>query len=1001
MERKVYMEKLFSKQREKLIDMCIRLQKQGERFLYIMPSSAAIKEVRRELLNKSCGLLDSKVIVFDDLEMDIVKEEIPQSRVIFDPVVKVIISEICSKLKETGKLKYYEKLYDKKGFHSEIAALIRSLKRNCIDEEKFSKVKENIEDEVLKAKVEDLFLIYTSYNKNLKENNIYDRNDIPLEAIRLARNFKKINKYDSIIIDGFTDIENISIELIEEIAGSSNVNIYVNCPYVNSFMKDFLGEEIKKPFEKMGFEIVSEDGELYDIKDDFKKLGNKFYSGERLSCNVEGLNIKAYPCIKTEIRETARDIKEKLMAKVNPKDIAIYINNREDYYPYMVDIFNEFNIPVALNYEIALSSSELIRKMVKGLLEYEKDSCTGEEWFEILHQQMESKKDYMAGLIYKVFNSNIDVDDKFELMAFEGFKNLIHELKLSFEKSEMINNDILKEDFVQLLSDCIQGVTVTVKKGNNEGIRILNTALAKGVYFKHVYILGLNEGELPKCVKNNGLFDSFETSILSKNGIRYKDYLWELNREKIRFNLSIASAEETLNLSYRFAGEDGKFAIASSFIDEIKFMCNVDKINRLTMRNRFEIKYDEVMSSYELQAIYLKNCFESKYLNNEIHGSKESLSFIEKGVNKIIDKGLVEYHREKEEDFNEYEGILKNNFKDISETLCKFSPSSLNEYLKCPFRYMMNTLFNLGEEEEEEEFSSLEIGSFYHSVLYRYYSSAQQFECFDEEIFEAVFRKSLGELRKIDVPKEELNLIFNCLYKVLKNFITADIKRMGVFTDVSQNSILKPYILEKFFEEEEVFGVPIRCKIDRVDLEYRKEGKKLIPTGRYVIYDYKKSGILGMKDIVQNNDYQTAIYYYVVEKELKKLLKTDQVECMALLYLSIEKTEDTVEKDGIYKTEYKKQLDFARKRSDINGDKFTVLMEYIKDSILDTIASIKQGKFNYKPMCSFFEEYSTYSCDFQKLCRYSTNKMRAIMENQFKAQENGSDHKDVLMEGKR
>ncbi|EFG89076.1 hypothetical protein CLCAR_1260 [Clostridium carboxidivorans P7] len=617
MERKVYMEKLFSKRREKLIDMCIKLQKQGERFLYIMPSSVAIKEVRKRLLNESCGLLGSKVIVFDDLEMDIIKEEIPQDRVIFEPVVKVIISEICSNLKETGQLNYYEKLYNKKGFHSEIAALIRSLKRNCIDEEKFSKVKENIEDEVLKAKMEDLLLIYRFYNKNLKENNIYDRNDIPLEAIRLAHNFKKISKYNSIIIDGFTDIENISIELMEEIAKYSDINIYVNCPYVNSFMEDFLEEEIKSPFEKMGFEIVGEDGELYDVKNDFKELGSKFYCGESLTCNVEGLNIKAYPCIKTEIRETARDIKEKLMAKINPEDIAIYINNREDYSPYIIEIFDEFNIPVALNYEIALSSSELIRKMVKGLLEYEKDSCSGEEWFEILCQQMESKKDYMAGLIYKVFNSNIDNDDKFEIMAFEGFKNLIYELKLSFEKSEILNKDILKEDFVQLLSDCIQGITFTVKKGNNEGVRILNTALAKGVYFKHVYILGLNEGELPKCVKNNGLFDSFETSMLCENGIRYKDYLWELNREKIRFNLSIASAEETLNLSYRSAGEDGKFAIASSFIDEIKFMCRIDKINNLTMRNRFEIKYDEVMSSYELQAVYLRSYFQSKYLNNE------------------------------------------------------------------------------------------------------------------------------------------------------------------------------------------------------------------------------------------------------------------------------------------------------------------------------------------------------------------------------------------------
>ncbi|AGY77744.1 hypothetical protein [Clostridium autoethanogenum] len=67
-------------------------------------------------------------------------------------------------------------------------------------------------------------------------------------------------------------------------------------------MEDFLEKEIKSPFEKMGFEIVSEDGELYDIKDDFKELENEFYSGERLSYmnkifgrNLETMKVEDFP----------------------------------------------------------------------------------------------------------------------------------------------------------------------------------------------------------------------------------------------------------------------------------------------------------------------------------------------------------------------------------------------------------------------------------------------------------------------------------------------------------------------------------------------------------------------------------------------------------------------------------------------------------------------------------------------------------------------------------
>lgn len=983
MERKVYMEKLFSKRREKLIDMCIELQKQGEKFLYIMPSSAAIRQVRSKLIDANGGFLGSQVIVFDDLEMNIVKEEISESKIIFEPVGRLIVSEICNKLKEDGKLNYYKKLYNKKGFHSEILVLIRSLKRSCIDEDTFAAVKENIGDEVLKDKMEDLLLIYKQYNFMLRENGIYDRNDIPVKALELIQSFSDLNKFHSIIIDGFTDIEIVSIKLIEKIAKFSNINIYVNCPYINSFMEDFLNEEIRKPFENMGFQIISDNEEFYNIKDDFRELSNKFYSGESISCAVEGLSIKAYPCIKSEIRETARDIKEKLLQGERPEDIAVYVNNKENYSETIAKIFQELNIPVSINYEIPIGSSELIRKIVKGMGDIDENTNSGEYWFSLLQQQIEDKKDHMARYVEKIFNSDIDINDKFELMAFEGFKNLLHEMKFSFEKSKILSKNIDKDSFIQLLSECIQGITVVVKRGSNSGVRILNTALAKGIYFKHVYILGLNEGEIPKCVKNNGLFDKFETSMLSEKGIRYKDYLWELNREKIRFNLSIASAEKTLNLSYRSASEDGKFAIASSFIDEIKFISNIDKIKSLSMRNRFELKYDKVMSSYELKTIYIKDYFRSKYLNNETGVFEEKKDLIEsqeESIRQVLDKGLVEYHREREKDFNQYEGILGSDFYNIAELLCKFTPSSLNEYTKCPFRYMMNVLFKLGEEEEDDsELSNIEIGNFYHNVLYRYYNGARQFEYLEEELFESAFSKSFDELRKLNISQEQLDMIVNDLYSVIKNFIYADIKRICLFAATKKGSVLRPYMLEQILEDNENFGVNIKCKIDRVDLEYIEEGNKLIPTGRYIIYDYKKKSIPEIKDILQGNDNQLAIYYYIVEKRLKTLLKTDQVECMALLYLSIEKTEDSVVKDGIYKTEYKKELDFGSKRSDINGDKFNLLMEYIKESILDTIASIKNGNFNYKPMCNFFEDYSLYSCEYERLCRYSKNKIRVLM----------------------
>jgi hypothetical protein len=133
------------------------------------------------------------------------------------------------------------------------------------------------------------------------------------------------------------------------------------------------------------------------------------------------------------------------------------------------------------------------------------------------------------------------------------------------------------------------------------------------------------------------------------------------------------------------------------------------------------------------------------------------------------------------------------------------------------------------------------------------------------------------------------------------------------FENAADGNILKPFILEGVVEDNAVFGVPLKCKIDRVDVEYRIEKNEMLPTGRYVVYDYKKKGINGINDILDNKDYQLPIYYFLIEKELKEKLNLDNLECMALLYLSVEKTGTKIELDGLYMTEYKKILGISKK----------------------------------------------------------------------------------------
>lgn len=178
----------------------------------------------------------------------------------------------------------------------------------------------------------------------------------------------------------------------------------------------------------------------------------------------------------------------------------------------------------------------------------------------------------------------------------------------------------------------------------------------------------------------------------------------------------------------------------------------------------------------------------------------------------------------------------------------------------------------------------------------------------------------------------------------------------------------------------DTFGQLITARVDRVDLEYKLDGDKQLPTGKYIVYDYKKKGIQGIDGILNKENCQIAFYYYFVNEYLKDELHMDNLDCMALLYLSIENTGKSIQKDGIYRTEYKKALDLGRKTFDMNKEVFHAFLEYLKGLIEESIENIKQGIFHYKLDCKCFEKFSFANCSYNEVCRYSKSKMTTMIK---------------------
>ncbi|MGH4120957.1 PD-(D/E)XK nuclease family protein [Clostridium sp.] len=1007
MNKIIYFEKLFTKRREKLLEYCSELQKKGKNFIYILPSREAITDVRYALIDKNQGIINSYIITLDELEELIIEPHINSERIIYEEFEQILIAGICEESIEN--LTYYKKICTKSGFIEEIRSFIKALKRQTVTEDDLINIINNEENEILKSKLEDIYIIYKAYNKSLSDNNVYDINDISLKAVEFVKTSKVFDDYDAIILDGFINIDVVNLKLINEISKNKDIHIYVNSSFRNNLIEPFIREEIVSKLQTMDFDVEDNlDGE-YESDENIKLLSRMLYSGEKLKSNLNSnqntpeefkcIKINKYPCIQAEVRETAREIKRSLMGGDEVSEVAVFVNKSTLYSSSIIKIFKEFKIPVEMIYKIPLTDSLEVRKIIKSFEENEEGNIKSvSAWLNILEEKFLEYHEIIKPVFLNGLSSDLSFEDKVLLKGYEGLKKLLKNLRNNFEICDMLENKMESNIFVGFLKDSALNSTITIENMNRDGVKILNTDLAKGVFYKHVYILGLNEGEVPGVVKNAGLFTDREVDKLYTQGINYRNYKYELSREKIRFNLTLAAAKESITLSYRGASEEGGFAIASSFVEEIKFLTGLKEEKSLTMRDRFNISLNQVMSELELKTVVLKDIFEKYYKGFTGMDIEKRISLAQEFEGNIKDyftRCFVEYHRESEEGYNNYEGWIGSDYAEDKRGY--FKPSAVGTYFRCPYQYYMQQVFGIRDvKEEEDKFNPLEIGTFYHEVLKRYYENTIIEELylidngkidliFNVDKFNKIFDDERQNLRVLDINEEQRENILEGYRNTLNNFLEHDAKRMKKYLKDTKN-ILVPFLIEEKIKEQEVFGVPISCVVDRVDLEFEYVDNQFKPTGKYMVYDYKKSKVSDITSMLGREDCQIVIYYYMVEYLLKnkfsKLLKSRELDCMGLIYLSVEKQNKTgLIKEGLYRTEYKASTDFGRKHFDVNKDMFNILTRYVKELVIDAAKDIKKGKFNYKSNCDSFDgkSYGGYSCSFKNVCRYNKNKI--FLEN--------------------
>lgn len=386
--------------------------------------------------------------------------------------------------------------------------------------------------------------------------------------------------------------------------------------------------------------------------------------------------------IDDEINFTAISIINLLNEK-NINDIVL-VNVDDEYKIPLKRIFGFYNIPVNLNMDKNIYGT----KGVKLFLESLNETKNIEEALKNLKHD-------------DIYNKIVDVCNKY------NFKD-IDDTIIYCIKSEL-KNTTLKE----------------TKYKNSIKIISINEMFDKS---KHYFILGLNQGILPKTYKDEdflsdknkqalGLFTSLEKNILEKNKIRNKILCFP-----------------NLTISYKLRSYKETY-YKSPLIDELNLEIKKEKIKSYNYSNI----YNKLNLSEKLDN-YLKFNIKDKDLNLLYSNYK--------------DIPYLKYN-------NNYTKIDKNSLLKYTNNYLSLSYSSIDNYYRCAFKYYINNILRLNKYEET---FMIYIGNLFHFVLSNAFNDNFNFdECFNSYIKDKEFTHK--EKFFVNKLKKELLFTINVIKK--------------------------------------------------------------------------------------------------------------------------------------------------------------------------------------------------------------------------------------------
>jgi len=291
---------------------------------------------------------------------------------------------------------------------------------------------------------------------------------------------------------------------------------------------------------------------------------------------------------------------------------------------------------------------------------------------------------------------------------------------------DRVENRVALNDFAHTFQHWLERSSVTEDRRNRDGVMVLNATAARGLSFRALFVLGLNEGVFPRTIREDAFLRDRDREVLERDlGYKVSQKLAAFDEEKLLFTLLVGAARERLYCSFQRSDDSGRVLAPSWYIDELKRALHDNGRSSETISIPRSITEKIASPPFDRQDLLLpaelaiRQTFEGQDPSALVETCAALPNLYKQGR-----KVVVEIDQSSDRLLG-YDGMVSkfdSYWKHFSER--GLSPTALETYARCPFQFFARHVLGLEPLERPEEIlgpSPAEFGEIGHGILNAFY----------------------------------------------------------------------------------------------------------------------------------------------------------------------------------------------------------------------------------------------------------------------------------------